>query len=126
VQKKSSAKYILYKAVFSLVLCGFFFVQSNASFIAHSYNDFEAPHGSHFFHNHPQPKASVVKAKGGTHTKYKLNKRFQPVTSPALLPPGIFLPPLYYAVAACKTVMQQRAVPTAFLLVKKQRGPPKQ
>ena len=123
MQKSANIKYALYKVTFAAVLCAFFFVQTQVAFIACAYNDFAQSGQSHFLHDgHNAP--TVDKAAGfETHPKYKLNRRYQPVTSPALLP-YTALEPVYFTVVSHEWVARSCHETNRFLFCKPLRGPP--
>lgn len=87
MKKGINIKYLLYKVCFSAVLCAFFFVQTQAEFIAHAYND-SGLNGqdTHIQKGHAAKFSNNVKSGTESSAKFKLNKRYQPVTSPAILP----------------------------------------
>ena len=124
MQKRLHLKYALYKVSFAVVLCAFFFVQTQAAFMACAYNDF-APVGQHGFLQKGNPGVTVIKAKGISETppKFKLNKRYQPVASPAILPYS-FVQPLSYIVISTGWPIHSCPKIDCYLLCKPLRGPP--
>ncbi len=107
------------------MLCGFFFVQAQAAFIAHAYNDY-AFNGEGAAFQHYQSDNFLGKGKAGitqTQAKFKLNKRFQPANSPALLPNSFELPPFFAVVSKTETAISSYIFPI-FLYSKPLRGPP--
>ncbi len=82
----------MYKLAFSLVLCAFFFVQTQAAFIAHAYNDYRETGVGHFEKsNAGSNKSGAAAGITSTRAKFKLNKRYHPETAPALLQPSSFV-----------------------------------
>jgi hypothetical protein len=125
VQKRVDIKYSVYKLAFSLVLCAFFFVQTQAAFIAHAYNDYRETGVGHFEKsnsgsNHASASAGIT----STPVKYKLNKRYHPETAPALLQPCSFVTGGRYVTTVKAWVMLPFIITAGYNYHHQLRGPP--
>lgn len=116
-------KPLLFKAIILLVFGSFFFVQSQASFIYHAYdNDFQqASLASPSVKKDVSPFAGKLSDSHRPH--FKLNKRYQAVTPHAILPAAVTLQ-AYTIVVRANWLIPPVLASTHFLYAKPFRGPP--
>jgi hypothetical protein len=124
VQKKAYIKYQVYKIFFTAVLCAFFFVQTQAAFIARAYNDGSpGAQGSFLKKNHSAGFYSGAKKADGCHAWYKINKRYQPATTSALLPAACLIHGFLASVSKEWVPISSTFI-SSFIYCRPLRGPP--
>jgi hypothetical protein len=124
VHKSLNIKNTVYKVIFASVLCAFFFVQTQAAFIACTNSDYGANGQSNFFQkSHTGLSTTQANTGGNNLAKVKLNKRYQPVNFSAILP---LYPqaPSFFPVISTNWVSHSFLILPRFLYCKPLRGPP--
>jgi len=123
VQKSQHTKPILFKAVLLVVFGAFFFVQGQASFIFHAYdNDFQPVSGCHVTIGKSMDMHAGSLTNSARH-HFKLNKRYQPVAPHAVLPAAIILQ-VHVTAVRTNWLIPPVLASTHFLYIKPFRGPP--